>query len=185
MNDLTKAYRHFKTVMKHKAIVFNECRACGLFWQGLIHDLSKFSPVEFLPSAKYFQGDKSPITAQKIAEGYSIAWLHHKGRNRHHWEYWTDFGRGGRVKSAEIPVRYVVEMVCDWIAAGKVYGKEKWTQSEPLDYYYRHREARYFHSETEKLVMKLLRCIKDNGLEEFHKMARNELKEGRRRNYEN
>lgn len=90
-------WKHFKTICKHKAVVFKECRACGITWQGLVHDLSKFSPAEFTASAKYFQGDKSPIEAEKEATGYSAAWNHHKGHNPHHWEYWTDFDEDGEV----------------------------------------------------------------------------------------
>lgn len=125
MSDLIK---HFKTVCKHKAIVFHECRKCGLWWRGLVHDLSKFSPTEFGPSARYFQGNKSPIEAEKRAKGYSLAWQHHMGHNPHHWEYWIDYGKDGGIITVKIPFKYVVEMVCDWIGAGKVYSGENWTQ---------------------------------------------------------
>ena len=165
-------WRHFKTITKHKAVVFHECRKCGLIWQGLIHDLSKYSPVEFASSARYFQGDKSPIEAEKAAVGYSAAWLHHKGHNPHHWEYWTDYGPDGEVIANKIPYKYVVEMVCDWIGAGKVYGGDKWTRQDPLNYYYKVRPGRHFHPETESLIIKFLKCIADNGLDEFHRMAR-------------
>ena len=56
-------FKHFKTVMRHKYEVFKQCAACGLIWQGITHDLSKFSRVEFIPSAKYFQGTKNPLEA--------------------------------------------------------------------------------------------------------------------------
>ena len=126
--------KHFKTVCKHKWVVFKECHACGITWQGIIHDMSKFGITEFVPSAKYFQGNRSPINAEKEKNGYSIAWLHHKGINKHHWEWWTDFDdEDGKIIANKIPYKYVVEMVCDWIGAGKVYSKEKWTQEEPLN----------------------------------------------------
>lgn len=165
-------WKHFKTVCKHKAVVFKECKACGLIWRGIVHDLSKFSPVEFTASAKYFQGNRSPIEAEKDEIGYSEAWLHHKGHNPHHWEYWTDFGDDGEVLPAKIPYNYVVEMVCDWIGAGMVYSKGKWKQSDPLDYYAKVRCMRHFHPETETLILGFLNCIKHRGLKEFHKMAR-------------
>lgn len=164
--------KHFQTVWKHKIIVFQECRACGLTWRGLTHDLSKFSPSEFVPSAKYFQGNRSPIEAEKEDVGYSYAWLHHKGHNPHHWEFWTDFGDNGEIISNKIPYDYVVEMICDWIGAGKVYSKDKWTNAEPLNYYNKVRPGRYFHPETEKLILGFLECIRDKGLDEFHKMAK-------------
>ena len=95
--------KHFRTVCKHKWYVFKECAACGLIWQGIIHDLSKFGITEFASSAKYFQGDRSPIEAEKETVGYSLAWLHHKGHNKHHWEYWTDFNEVGGIITNKIP----------------------------------------------------------------------------------
>lgn len=152
-------------------VVYHECKECGIAWQGVMHDLSKFSPTEFLPSARYFQGDKSPIEAQKAEEGYSEAWLHHKGHNKHHWEWWTDFGPNGEVIANKIPSKYVIEMVCDWIGAGKVYGGKDWTQKDPLEYYNKVRAGRYFHPETEELIISLLEIIRDEGLDEFHKVC--------------
>ena len=170
---LKSYYKHFLTVCKHKWVVFQECRACGITWQGIIHDLSKFSPAEFGPSAKYFQGDKSPHYGEAAANGYSKAWLHHKGCNMHHWEFWTDFNEDdGSIKVNKIPYNYVVEMVCDWIGAGKVYSKDKWTQSSPLEYYNKVRSGRHFHPKTEELILKFLNCIKEYGLDAFHKMAK-------------
>lgn len=165
-------WRHFKTVCKHKAIVYRECRACGIAWQGFVHDLSKFSFIEFSPSAKFFQGDKSPIEKEKAEKGYSEAWLHHKGCNKHHWEWWIDFGPNGEIIANKIPSRYVVEMLCDWIGAGMVYGGEKWTQAEPLNYYKKVRCGRHFHPETEALILELLEIIKDDGLNRFHEICR-------------
>lgn len=169
-----RAYRHFKTIWRHKAVVFRECRACGITWQGITHDLSKFSPAEFMPSAKYFQAKRSPIEAEKDAVGYSNAWLHHKAHNKHHWEYWCDYDNDtGAVFPHEIPYKYVVEMICDWVGAGKVYGKDEWTQHEPLNYYNKVRAGRHFHPYTERLIMKFLTCIDVLGLDAFHAMARN------------
>ena len=173
-----KAFKHFVTICRHKAVVFRECAACGLIWQGLVHDLSKFSPAEFMPAARYFQGNRSPIEAEKEAIGYSDSWLHHKGRNKHHWEYWCDYNNDtGEVFPHKIPYRYVVEMICDWIGAGMVYSGEKWTQSEPLTYYKKVRAGRYFNPETEKLTLAFLQCINDNGLSAFHVMAKEGLHE--------
>ena len=170
--SIESAWKHFKTVCRHKFVVYQECKACGIAWQGIVHDLSKFSPTEFLPSARFFQGDKSPIEAQKAAEGYSVAWLHHKGHNKHHWEWWTDFGERGEIIANKIPSDYVIEMICDWIGAGKVYGGGNWTQAEPLNYYNKVKNDRHFHQETEELVVKLLEIIRDKGLDEFHRVCR-------------
>lgn len=167
--------KHLRTVAKHRWVVLQQCARCGYFWQGLTHDLSKLSRAEFVSSARYFQGDRSPIEAEKAAQGYSAAWLHHKGRNPHHWEYWTDFDKGdGHVIANKIPYRYVVEMVCDWIGAGMVYSQDKWTQSEPLAYYDKVRKGRHFHEETELLLRFFLEVIKDYGLDKFYEVARSE-----------
>ncbi len=172
--------KHFKTICKHKAVVYKECKACGIIWQGIVHDLSKFSIAEFSASAKHFQGNRSPIDAEKEAIGYSMAWLHHKGHNKHHWEWWTDFDSNGQVIANKIPFKYVVEMICDWIGAGKVYSKEKWTQNEPLDYFNKVRAGRHFHPETEKVIVTLLELIRDLGLDEFHKVCREMIKEDKK-----
>lgn len=167
--------KYLKTILIHKKYVFDECRACGIFWQGVTHDLSKFSKEEFFSSAKYFCEDKSPHYQDAEENGYSSAWLHHKGCNPHHWEYWTDFYEDtGEVKANKIPYKYVVEMVCDWIGAGKAYSKDKWTKDSPLEYYNKVRSGRHFHPDTEELILKFLKCIKNNGLEEFHSMAKGE-----------
>lgn len=173
MRTLEKLWKYFLTIWKHKAVVYQECSACGITWQGIVHDLSKFSRDEFISSAKYFCSDKSPHYGDAEENGYSLAWLHHKGCNKHHWEFWTDFNEDdGSIKVNKIPYNYVVEMVCDWIGAGKVYEKDRWTQLSPLDYYNKVRSGRYFHPETEKLILMFLNAIASHGLEEFHRMAK-------------
>ena len=172
-------WKHFKTVCKHKAVVYRECKACGIRWQGIVHDLSKFSKTEFAPSAQFFQGYRSPIEAEKVKNGYSVAWLHHKGHNKHHWEYWTDFADDGTIIANRIPKEYVIEMLCDWIGAGKVYSKEKWSQDAPLSYYNKVRAGRHFHPETEEMIVYCLQIINDYGLDEFHRFVKNWLKSDR------
>lgn len=164
--------KHFRTVCKHKAVVYRQCRACGIAWQGIIHDLSKFSHIEFASSAQHFQGNRSPIEIEKECNGYSLAWQHHMGHNPHHWEYWIDFASDGSIIANKMPYNYVVEMICDWIGAGMVYNKEKWNESEPINYYYKVRAGRHFHPDTEKLIVSFLECIRDYGLNEFYRMAR-------------
>lgn len=140
-----------------------------------------------MPSAKYFQGDRSPIEAETEAIGYSNAWLHHKAHNKHHWEYWCDFdSKTGEVFPHKIPYKYVVEMICDWIAAGKTYSKEKWTENSPLEYYKKVRKGRYFHPNTELLILRFLYELKSGGLKKFHKMAnpRNKYRIEEKNDYE-
>ena len=111
---------HFRKICTHKYWVARYCFKCGLYWQGLTHDLSKFSPVEFWESVKYYQGTSSPITAAKKDQGYSLAWQHHKGRNPHHYEYWTDRYDDGTV-ALQMPYKYATELICDWLGAARAY----------------------------------------------------------------
>ena len=93
MQNFSFLYRlthHFKTITKHKIIVTKLCFRCGLIKQGLLHDLSKYSPIEFLSGVRYYQGYRSPIDREREVVGFSKGWLHHEGRNPHHWEYWID-----------------------------------------------------------------------------------------------
>ena len=129
-----KYIKHFLTIVKHKWYVGVECWKRGLYWQGITHDLSKFSFTEFGTSARYFQGTSSPIDAEKKEKGYSIAWLNHKAKNKHHWIYWTDM-KDGEWYGVPMPEKYIQEMLCDYIGAGKAYGKGKWSKKEPLNYY--------------------------------------------------
>lgn len=113
-------WKHWNKIRTHRKWVRKYCWGMGLYWQGLTHDLSKYSPVEFLESAKYYQGTSSPIDAAKRAKGYSEAWFHHKGRNKHHYEYWMDnFDLGG--ENILMPYEYFAEMLCDYLAAGRAY----------------------------------------------------------------
>ena len=90
MNYVQKFFGHLKTVTKHRRMVRKLCFKCGLYWQGLTHDLSKYSPTEFWNGVKFYTGTKSPHLGEREKYGYSKAWLHHKGRNKHHAEYWQD-----------------------------------------------------------------------------------------------
>lgn len=122
----------------------------GLYWQGVIHDLSKLSPTEFFDSAKYYSGDKSPTLAARIDYGYSKAWLAHKGRNKHHWEYWIDFV-GGQIVPVRMPYKYIQEMVCDMIGAAKSYGNGSATE-----YYEKHKKNWFIENGTRQVFEELL-----------------------------
>ena len=117
---MSKAWKHFKKILVHKYWVFRYCCKAGIPVQGVLHDFSKFLPVEFFESVKYYQGDSSPIDACKKANGYSKAWLHHKGRNPHHYEYYIDnLDHGGQ--PLQIPFKYALELICDYLGAGHAY----------------------------------------------------------------
>ena len=126
MNYTQKFFGHLKTVTKHKYWVWYYMHKCRHGWRGLWHDMSKFSPVEFFESVKYYSGTRSPIDVCKEENGISMAWMHHKGRNPHHYEYWMDnFDNGGEPK--EMPVKYKVEMICDYLGAARAYMGKKFS----------------------------------------------------------
>lgn len=158
---------HFKTITRHKTLVMKYCFRLGLYKQGLFHDLSKYSPTEFIPGCKYYQGTRSPNNAEREAKGVSLAWLHHKGRNKHHYEYWIDYGTGVEkgMQGMKIPNRYMVEMFCDRIAAAKNYNGSSYTDSSPWEYYERGREYAILHKESRELLERLLLMLKEQGEE--------------------
>ena len=120
--------------MIHKYWVARYCFKSGIYWQGIVHDLSKFSPVEFIESVKYYQGFRSPIDYCKEVNGYSKAWLHHKAVNKHHYQYWVDnFDFGGQ--PLVIPYKYTVEMLCDFLGAGRAYNGKKFTPEKELNWW--------------------------------------------------
>lgn len=163
-----KAWEHFKTINHHKYLVMKGCFQVGLYRQGLLHDLSKYNPVEFLVGCRYYQGgSRSPNNAEREATGVSMAWLHHKGRNRHHFEYWIDYGLGEdrRMTGMKMPVKYVVEMYIDRVAASKNYQKEAYRDDSALKYFLNGRDIYLMHPETEALLEKLLRMLAEHGEE--------------------
>lgn len=130
---IKKYWLHFKLVTKHRWIVFKLAVKAGIPWRGFVHDLSKYSFEEFLESAKFYTGKRSPITIAREEQGYSRAWLHHKGRNKHHPEYWYDWN--SKEPRAIVPYKYAVEMVCDQIAAGMAYKGKEWKNDYTLYYW--------------------------------------------------
>ena len=164
MNYFQRFFLHLHTVNTHRRAVRKNCFKCGLYYQGLTHDLSKYSPAEFLVSVKYFQGYRSPYMKEKEEKGYSLGWLHHKGRNKHHWEYWYDM-INGVWQPLEVPYRYVVEMLCDRVAACKVYQKEKYTSSSAINYWNTRNDKVYMHPKTAALLESMLKSIEDRGEE--------------------
>lgn len=167
---------HFKTITNHKMLVMKYCFKVGLYKQGLLHDLSKYSWTEFSAGIKYYKGTMSPNAVQKIEQGYSEAWLHHKGRNKHHFEYWIDFGlkpTQGLI-GMKMPTKYVVEMFIDRMCASKNYRKEKYTDRDALDYYNRGKDYCIMHRESEELLELLLNKLADEGEEATLDFIKNE-----------
>ncbi len=161
---ISNIFKHIKLVMKHKWVVFKLCIKVGEPWRGFMHDWSKFSPTEFIESVKYYNGHRSPISLCKEDVGYSKAWLHHKGRNKHHHQYWIDLTIPE--KTIIIPYKYAVEMVCDELAAGMVYNGDKWNQNTQLEYYLnKERQQNLIHPQTDKFLIATFTEISKNGLD--------------------
>lgn len=157
---------HLRTILHHKNLVRHYCFRAGLYKQGLMHDWSKYSPVEFINSVRNFQGGKkSPNFGEKATKGYSSSWLHHKGRNRHHFEYWIDFtlNPDEGLQGMPMPTRYVLEMFCDRIAASKNYNRKNYDDSFPLAYYEKNKSHYILHKDTKELLERLLHMLADEG----------------------
>ncbi len=175
---------HFVTITEHRMEVMKGCFAVGLYRQGLLHDLSKYMPSEFLVGAKYFQGDRSPNNAEREDLGYSSSWLHHKGRNKHHYEYWIDYNsRMGKWEDVMVPVKmplkYVVEMMMDRIAACKIYNKGSYTDDMPLRYFTRSMNRVPMHKDTKKLLYALLKMLAVYGEEKTFRFVKKRLLKGK------
>ena len=175
-----KPWQHFKTITKHRWLVMLGCFRVGLYHQGLTHDLSKYSPTEFWTGARYYQGNRSPNAAEREDKGYSEAWMHHKGRNRHHFEYWIDVDPVEKIyKPVKMPLRFLAEMFCDRVAASKIYRGEKYRDSDPLDYFLSRKPTRSIHPETSDMLEKLLRMLAEQGEEAAFAYLRELVKAGK------
>ena len=161
---LSNIIKHIKTVARHRALVCRHCFKAGIYFQGLTHDLSKFSPEEFWVSCRMYQGTRSPNEAERELKGYSSAWIHHKGVNKHHFEHWTDYNPiTKKVEPVKMPIEYVIEMFCDRVAASKVYMGKNYNDNSPLEYFERAKGRRVIHPETSDLLEKLLIMLAEKG----------------------
>lgn len=177
---LKKIIGHFKTITRHRHTVIAHSRRAGILFQGLRHDLSKYSPTEFIPGARFYCGDRSPNEEERALYGYSAAWLHHKGRNRHHFEYWSDYN----VKTKEfgpvpMPPKYIAEMFCDRVAASKIYQGKKYTDKHPLEYFMRSKGRRPIDPNTSDIIEGLLRTLAEDGEDAAFVAVRKMLKESK------
>lgn len=167
---------HFKTITSHKILVMGFCFKCGLYTQGLLHDLSKYSPTEFGEGIKYWTGNESPNNASRRDIGYSAAWMHHKGRNRHHFDYWVDYAPGTKeiLFGVDMPRRYIAELICDRIAASMTYSRSTYRNDSALNYYLKGKDGLWFVSEnTKKDIEFLLRMVAKRGHEKTFEYIKN------------
>lgn len=167
-------------IIRHKWYVGVECFKRGLCWQGLVHDLSKLTPIEFGSYAEFFYGDHGMDRGswddrpEPVQYAFEMGWLHHLHRNKHHWQYWIRHNDDGNVKVFEMPERYAIEMVCDWIGAGKAQGyisPPEDPMQEAREWYKRQRKNMKLHHNTALFVEKMLglvrRQLSDNWDEDY------------------
>ena len=174
------AWKHFKTITTHKLLVMDGCFKVGLYKQGLLHDLSKYSPTEFWIGARYYQGDKSPNAAERAEKGFSEAWMHHKGRNRHHYEYWTDMSMATkRYEAVPMPLCYLVEMVMDRRAACMVYQGENYRDDSALIYFDKSKEKMLMHPETRRQLSYVLTMLAERGEQETFRYLKEDVLGGK------
>ncbi len=160
---LKKIWLHFRLITKHRWLVFKLCIKAGQPWRGFVHDLSKYSPTEFWESSKYYVGYKSPIQVAREEREYSKAWLHHKGRNKHHEEYWYAFN--APIKAPVIPYKYTVEMLCDNLSAGMTYKGKDFKKEYPLWYWQNIKNKELFHPKMQAFFEDVLTEIAKNGID--------------------
>lgn len=166
-------FAHLHTINKHRFYVMKYAFKLGLIYQGLTHDLSKYSPTEFFRGVKYYQGRRSPNDYERELNGYSIAWIHHKGRNKHHFEYWNDLNlKEHQYQSVIMPIKYVKEMLCDRLAASKTYLKRNYTNRSALEYFESKNAKTLMHPKTAELIYEWLKLIAKKGEKEAFKIIK-------------
>ena len=181
-NYISNFIGHFRTVTAHRHQVLIHYIKAGIPIRGLLHDLSKFSPTEFIPGIKYYQGTRSPNEREREIFGYSQAWMHHKGRNRHHFEYWNDYNpMTKKIMPVTMPDIYIFEMFCDRVAASKIYNKDKYTDSMPLAYFMLGKSRHFIEPKTSKKLEFLLTMLQDRGEDYTFRYIRRQVRKIKRR----
>lgn len=164
-----KPFKHLHTINKHRREVRKICFKIGIGWQGIWHDLSKYSFIEFWNGAKYYQGNKSPNDKERRERGYSKAWIHHKGRNKHHFEYWFDVDvKTKQYSPIKMPIKYLKEMFADRVAASKIYRGKDYDNGYPLEYLLNGRAKELMHPDTYNKLYELLLMLKEKGEKETY-----------------
>ncbi len=179
------ALKHFKTITEHKIWVMRHCFKTGLYIQGLLHDMSKYMPTEFLEGCKYYQGYRSPNNRAREDKGWSDSWLHHKGRNKHHFEYWIDYGLDSPtiIRGVDMPRKYIAEMFMDRVAACKTYNREKFNSGDPYKYFMKSKKKLWFVSpKTKRDLERLLLMYAEKGEDYTFRFIKNVYLKKERKN---
>lgn len=179
-------FGHIGTVIKHKKNVRRACFKMGLYMQGIFHDMSKFSPTEFIPSVKYYSGTFSPNATDRVLTGVSTSWLHHKGRNRHHYEYWTDYTPSNEpyIVGCRMPLKYVAEMVADRYAACVAYNGKNYDKGDAWKYYSRNASHLIIDPDSRAVLEAALMIMRDQGEDEAFLFMKKLLAKEKGRNYD-
>ena len=178
-----KLFKHLKTIHNHRKYVRKACWKMGLFWQGLFHDLSKYS-IEELKMCKYWTGKGSPHQACREAIGYSPSWIHHYHKNKHHFQYWWDEDELGKIIPIKMPYKYVIESFCDMLGASKAYNPKEWKPDMLWNYWItKCKGKRIMNEESTYLVERLIWNIKELGEDRFFKQYK-KIKKYLKENYE-
>lgn len=161
--------KHLKIIHNHRKYVRKSCFKAGLYWQGLTHDLSKYSITEML-ICKYYSGKRSPHQNAREALGYSPSWIHHYHTNKHHFQYWWDEDEEGKIIPMKMPYHYVIESVMDMLGASKAYNKENWKPELLMQYWYdKCLGKRIMHQDSTILVQALIHKLVELGEQDFYK----------------
>ena len=166
---MSHPFKHLRVILKHRHQVIRNGWHLGIFWHCLKHDLSKFGRTEFKVGSTYYVGTHSPIYEERLRNGYySTACQHHTRRNKHHWEYWTDFFKG-RIIAKNMPYKYALEYVADTLSASKTYDPKNFKGSTTLEYFNRNSEHYYLTDTTEEFIRYCLTKYAENGWKNLKK----------------
>lgn len=152
-----KILKLLKRIIVHKFWVCYYCFQVGLYWQGLTHDLSKFSWTEIRGAWKYWNDSKSSLAYEKELNGYSETFLHHRGRNPHHYEYWIHSLDDGGIP-AKMPKKYTIELICDYLAACKTYGNNPYNE---IDWWNNIKNKIKIHEDTKSYITNVFQKFHD------------------------
>ena len=172
---MSHPFKHLRTILRHRHQVIRNGWHLGIFWHCLRHDLSKFGRTEFKVGSTYYVGTHSPIYEERLRNGYySTACQHHTRRNKHHWEYWTDFFKG-RIIAKNMPYKYALEYVADTLSASKTYDPKNFKGSTTLEYFNRNSEHYYLTDTTEEFIRWCLTEYAENGWKNLKKKKKKKV----------
>jgi len=146
-------WKYFKYIVNHKWNVFIECFKTKQFFHGIVHDISKFLPSEFIPYAKFFYSknrEKEYKQSDENDTNFQKGWCHHQKRNKHHWNYWVSVTRKDEIEAIPMATKYIMQMIADWNGMGRKFG------GKTKDYYLKNKDTMILHPKTIKIIESIL-----------------------------